>query len=156
MVETVTEVVVDEANVVAETIEVAETVEPTEPAPETGLTDADADLIAKAIPMWHMKGYPEKAAVLEECLRQNRRAPANLVYFGEMQPETAINPTNLKIPPRYGPTATLEAWAEFAKLTTDLEPEIIDKMVRKDIIEVLEIRKIIPTETPPGYAKRKN
>lgn len=95
---------------------------------------------------WHMHGHPEKAAVLMECLGQNRVPPANLIYFGDIQPETSIDPENLAIPPRHGPDSSAENWRKFAKETTDMEPEIIDKMQRKDLISMLEVKKIIPKE----------
>lgn len=112
-------------------------------APEA-LTDKERNLMHLAINHWHTTGAPEKAAVIRECLAQDRQAPANLVYFGDLQPETNIDPTSIEIPPRDGPGSSTEIWRKFAEKTTDMEPEIIGKMTRKDILYMLETKGVIP------------
>lgn len=114
---------------------------PSHPEPPT---EKEINLMHAAINHWHQTGAPEKAAVIRECLEQNRKAPANLIYLGDFQPETAIDPTSIQIPPRDGPGSSTDTWREFAEKTTDMEPEIIAKMTRKDILYMLETKGIIP------------
>jgi hypothetical protein len=115
----------------------------TQSSPES-LTDKERNLMHMAINHWHQTGAPEKASVLRECLAQDRKAPANLVYFGDLQPETAIDPFTVEIPPRDGPGSSTDIWRKFATKTTDMEPEIIGKMTRKDILYMLETKGVIP------------
>lgn len=130
-----------------------------DPPLEPVLTEQEIDQIHEAYNYWHMHGFPEKGAVLMECLNQGRRPPANLVMINptEIKPEIPVaSYEGLEIPARFGSAATAEAWREFAMLVTDMEPEIISKMGRTDLIKMLEIKEVIPTVEPPkGKSKKK-
>lgn len=113
-----------------------------------GLTPDDIQRMQNAYNYWHTHGFPEKAAVLYECLAQDRHPPANLYpVVGDIRPETAIDPARLEIPPRAGPSADVGSWRKFAKATLDMEAEIIDSLPRKDIISLLESKSVIPKES---------
>jgi len=127
------------------------------PFEEPALTEEETDRIHEAFNYWHMHGFPEKAAVLTECLKQGRRPPANLVLINEtdIKPEIPLaSYEGLEIPPRAGPDATAEAWRAFAAKVTDMEPEIIAKMGRPDLISMLEVKKIIPTVESKPQSKK--
>lgn len=101
--------------------------------------------IQNAYYYWHTHGYPEKAAVLFECMEQKRLAPANLLMLDSpIQPQTSVDPTKLDMPERAGPNATHKAWREFAKKTLEMDHEIIDTLSRDEIVKILESNKVIP------------
>jgi len=119
------------------------------------LDQATINAMHVAMNHWHSHGQPEKAKVLNECLAQNRTPPSNLVYFGDVRPETGVDPSKVKIPARYGAEASQKNWAAFAKQTTDMEPEILEKMTRRDIVSMLEVKGVIPVEERKDTGKPK-
>lgn len=118
-------------------------------AKEPTLTPEDRDRMQKAFNYWHTHGYPEKASVLWECLEQDRRPPSNLIPSdNDIKPETAIDPKYLEIPAYAGPKATKDIWQDFAKKTLDMDHMVIETLERKDLIELLQSKGVIPREDP--------
>lgn len=101
--------------------------------------------IRQAIRKHKLAGKPEVAAKITALVAEGSPVPRHLVYDSDIKPEKFL-PKNLEIPPRAGPGATHEAWLEFALDTTDMEREVVEKMSRKDIISMLEVKKVIPKE----------
>lgn len=122
----------------------------------TALTDDELAAMQNAYHHWTMKGYPERAKVLWECIQQGRRAPANLLMLepGGVRPETSVDPSTIEAPPRVGPDASAAAWKTFIKKTVDIEPEIVDRMSRKDLIAMAESKGIIEKEAAPKPAPK--
>lgn len=103
-----------------------------------------------AIQHWRTIGHPEHAAQIERAIEAGE-APANwLLNQGPISPETNVDVTDMEIPPRHGRGSGKSAWAEFATAVSDMNPEIIERMERDDIIAALESKGVIPKEGEEG------
>ena len=99
-----------------------------------------------------VSGNPQHAIKL--ILQMEAHVPfAELEIPGEqkkslpVRPETTVDTSLVDIPPRHGNGSSKAAWAEFAKLVSDMDEEVIDQFTRGEIIEILEQRDIIDPES---------
>lgn len=120
---------------------------PTPEQPEE-VTDHLMEEMTNAYNYWHTHGYPEKAAVIWECIQQRRKPPYNLLPGHELgiTPETTIDPSTVTIPPRYGRDATTDNWRKFALKVLDVDSAVIKTLTREDLIAILEDKGVIPRE----------
>lgn len=126
---------------------------PTRPAPHftdsaptpsrVPLTQNEIDEYRGAMREWGQKGYPEKAAVLQQCIDEGMVAPPNLLFTGDIKPEKPVR-GNVEVPPRMGRGATHAAWQEFILATAEIEPEVVARLSRDDCITMAEAKGIIP------------
>ena len=119
------------------------------------LTDDELEEMFTAMRLHTAKGDPVKAFAIQDHITNKTRAPKELLYFGEVRPTGEFSGEVPDMPPRVGKGATISAWADFAKRTSDLEHEIIDSMSRDDIIRALEAQGVIPRaeKQPDFYAE---
>lgn len=102
--------------------------------------------IANAIQHWHTVGHPEHAATIERAVEAGKEPHPKLMNIGSVSPERVIDASDIEIPPRVGKGSGKDVWAEFALQVSDLEPEIVERMSRDDVIKSLEIKGIIPKD----------
>ena len=112
-------------------------------------TDAQIGEINKKIRYWHSVGDPGKALALRGRLKAGEMIePGEYtgdVIFPEKSTQGA-DPSHLILPGRIGPGSKTDQWRNFANATADIEPAVVEKMNRADIIAILEEKGIIPKE----------
>lgn len=107
------------------------------------LTRNEIDEYRIAMRQWGVKGYPEKAAILQQCIDEGMVAPPNLLFTGDIKPEKPVRGP-VEVPPRMGRGATHSAWQEFILATAEIEPEVVARLSRDDCITMAEAKGIIP------------
>lgn len=110
-------------------------------------------VIAKARIEYERRGHPEWVASLNHQIQAgvpfedldwpDQKPPPNISTRPPIRPETGIDLDLIHLPPRYGKGSSNSSWREFAKLVTDIEPDIIDDLGRDDLIQLLEDRDVI-------------
>lgn len=108
--------------------------------------DLDSDTIREAIREHSRRGHPEKGAQLKKLWGDGsdpQEIPSELLDFTGIKSEKATTGL-LEMPPRTGRGSGKEAWAEFAAEVSDLDPVVLEKMNRDEIVDILESRRIIP------------
>lgn len=93
-------------------------------------------------------GHPEKGAKLRHLFDNDpENIPSDLLDFSGLRPEKE-SVGKLEAPPRAGKGSGKEAWTDFALKVSDLGEEVLEKMNRDEIVEILETRGIIPAVEP--------
>lgn len=62
--------------------------------------------------------------------------------------EGIIDARILEPPPHTGRNSGADKWREWMKQVSDIDPEIIDNLTRKDIVELAQERGILPPDHP--------
>lgn len=109
-------------------------------------TKIDSDVVREAIREHSRRGQPEKGAQLRKLWGDGsdpKEIPSELLDFSGIKSEKASTGI-LEMPPRTGRGSGHEKWAEFAAEVSDLDPVVLKKMNRDEIVEILESREIIP------------
>lgn len=106
--------------------------------PKKKFTESD---INNAIYEHVRRGRPEKANRIRSLRDEGKPIPGELLDLSGVKSEKPIE-EKLEIPAR---NAKTDEWQEFAAKVSDFDSEVLEKMGRDEIIEVLEQREIIPT-----------
>lgn len=103
--------------------------------------------VQAAVTRQRMAGRPEIGLQITQMMERGEEIPQALLSGSRVNPEKEVARVEfLEQPPRYGKGSGFKRWREFAKETTDIEPEIIDSINKKGaLIELLEQRGVIPT-----------
>ncbi len=109
------------------------------------LTESDIEQIRGAIAHWSRTGQPEHAYRLRDHLEAGTMPPANLISMGKVKPEKTISVPldSIVPPPRTGKGSGKAAWQEFVLSTCDIEPEVVNRMSRDDLINVAIAKGVI-------------
>lgn len=97
---------------------------------------------------FHRTGSPERAQRVA-LMVENEHPYQDIMDYVETGKGLDVKPeiptVDLPpIPPYTGNKATNPAWRSFAKKVSDMEPEVIDELGRKDIVKILTDKGIIP------------
>jgi len=98
-----------------------------------------------------MSGNPGIAFALRDRLRAGLPIEPHEYMEDLVHPEKSthgVDVSQLEVPARNGVGSGRLAWQDFAKLTVDMEPAVIDNMNRRDIIVLLEEKGIIEVKDP--------
>lgn len=107
-------------------------------------TEITQDMVSEAVREHSRRGSPEQGARLTKLFNAGEEIPSELLDFSGLRPEKETV-GKLEAPPRAGKGSGKEAWIEFALEVSDLGEEVLEKMNRDEIVEILETREIIPS-----------
>lgn len=93
----------------------------------------------------YSEGDPVKAGAIQAHIEAGTEPAADLLYFGEVKPRGGkISSLDIEIPPWVGKGSGTDVWRNFAKQVCDTPEEVIDRMDRNDIQQLLVSLKVIP------------
>jgi len=124
-----------------------------EPAVPTvvAFTEEEIGAIYNKVRELRMAGEPGRAFALRDRLRAGLPIEPHEYMEDLVHPEKSthgVDVSQLEVPARNGVGSGRLAWQDFAKLTVDMEPAVIDNMNRRDIIALLEEKGIIEVKDP--------
>lgn len=109
------------------------------------VTEDDLQVMMDAMRRHYNEGDPVKGGILQEHITARTAPPPDLLYFGEIKPVGGkIARLDIEIPPWVGKGSGNEVWRNFAKQVSDTPEDVIDRMDRNDIQQLLVSLKIIP------------
>lgn len=105
------------------------------------------DRAHEAIRHWITTGDPIKARDIKRALDAGEDVDPALLNLTSVRPRAGVDMEEVGgVPPRTGKGSGVDNWREFAKSTSDMDPEVIDSMSKDDIVAALESTGVIPAE----------
>lgn len=105
----------------------------------------DLEVAYNAMRRHYNEGDPVKGGQIQDHLTAGTEIPADLLYFGEIKPTGGkISSLDIEIPPWVGKGSGNDVWRAFAKQVSDTPDDVIDRMDRNDIQQLLVSLRIIP------------
>lgn len=93
-----------------------------------------------------LSGDPLKAMKLQAAIDADEMPDPSLLS-GDVKTDFPLHgDVSIEIPPRVGQGSSKAAWIEFAAKVTDIDGEVLSRMKRDDIIDMLEARGNIPSK----------
>lgn len=116
-------------------------------------TDDQHAQIRSAVRELKRRGHTHQAyALWEKYVTGKTRVTQNelaTLLGGVVAEKPVSKDEDLIVPARSGPLSRREHWTTFAKKTSTIDPDVIDNLSVREIIEELENRGIIPKEHKP-------
>lgn len=116
-------------------------------AKDEELEAADLEIAYNAMRRHYNEGDPVKGGAIQDLITAGKEIPADLLYFGEINPSGGkISSLDIEIPPWVGKGSGNDVWRNFAKQVSDTPEDVIDRMDRNDIQQLLVSLRIIPAK----------